>query len=78
MRAALTKLRIVNALHARRAPFNSGFSRKNREKLLEFQVGLYCTFLLFPGILFDEFLDSRFTASGKGKFNVSFQFQTVL
>jgi hypothetical protein len=33
-----------NALHARRAPFNSGFSRKTREKHLEFQVGLYCNF----------------------------------
>jgi hypothetical protein len=31
MRAALTKLRIVNALHARRAPFNSGFAQKARK-----------------------------------------------
>ena len=40
LRAALTKLRIVNAHMRRRAPSNSGFARKTRAKLLEFQIGL--------------------------------------
>ena len=31
-----------NTLRVHRAPLNSGFSRKPREKRLEFQVGLYC------------------------------------
>ncbi|MBR3186928.1 MAG: hypothetical protein IKF59_02700, partial [Lachnospiraceae bacterium] len=31
-----------NTLRVHRAPLNSGFSRKTREKRLEFQVGLYC------------------------------------
>ena len=30
-----------NTLRVRRAPLNSGFSRKSREKRLEFRAGLY-------------------------------------
>ena len=31
-----------NALTRRQTPYNSGFSRKSREKRLEFRAGLYC------------------------------------
>ena len=31
-----------NTLRVRRAPLNSGFSRKSREKRLEVRAGLYC------------------------------------
>jgi hypothetical protein len=36
-----------NTLRVHRAPLNSGFSRKTREKRLEFQVGLYCNSRFF-------------------------------